>query len=170
MQPETSNLVAAIEKQTALFRELEVALQASRTAYKARNLELIYIHLDSQTTLCARLRELQAEAARAAQREIRFRIVASRSFANRTARGSRRACSGAAERSTLERGTAGFRCGIIAHAARNEQRALELLPNLYAGECAVLRFFRGGAHMSLTSSLQIAIGSMLANQGTIAVT
>lgn len=69
MQPETSNLVAAIEKQTALFRELEVALQASRTAYKARNLELIYIHLDSQTTLCARLRELQAEAARAAQGE-----------------------------------------------------------------------------------------------------
>jgi len=67
MQPETSKLIAAIDEQTTLFRELEHVLQASRSAYAARNLDLIYIHLAKQTALCQELRKLQAETERAAQ-------------------------------------------------------------------------------------------------------
>jgi len=69
MQSELSNLVDVLPKQIALFRELESVLRSSRFAYESRNLELIYICLDKQTSVCERLRELQTRAARAAQRE-----------------------------------------------------------------------------------------------------
>ena len=59
-----AQLTDTIETQVCLLRQLATDLSDCRTAYAAMDLDAIYMHVESQTSLCGRLRE--AERARAA--------------------------------------------------------------------------------------------------------
>jgi hypothetical protein len=67
MQLPIANLIATLEEQIDLYGKLAELLARSRSAYVAKDLEAIYLHLEAQAKLCDRLRELGQKTARMGQ-------------------------------------------------------------------------------------------------------
>lgn len=63
MLPELATLLAALEYQLKLLRQLGAELAACRPAFGTMDLEAIYSHISSQSAICEKLQKVEEERA-----------------------------------------------------------------------------------------------------------
>jgi len=68
MLPELASLLAALDHQLSLLRQLSAELVACRPAFGTMNLEAIYSHISAQAAICEKLQRAEEERASAWQK------------------------------------------------------------------------------------------------------
>jgi hypothetical protein len=63
MLPELASLLASLDRQLKIFRQLSAELVACRPAFEAMDLEAIYSHISTQAAICKELQKVEEERA-----------------------------------------------------------------------------------------------------------